>query len=73
MVPDEWGDELGVVRDVEDIIYSFITIMLEYSMRLKDGWKVSSGPKFQVCLTFFRAGDIVQFVRGIPISTAQFE
>ncbi|CAM6090221.1 unnamed protein product [Calypogeia fissa] len=39
VVPDAWGDEVGVVRDVEDIIYSFITIMLEYSMRIKDGWK----------------------------------
>lgn len=29
-------------QDIEDLVYSFITIMLEHSMRLKDGWKVKT-------------------------------
>lgn len=27
-------------RDVEDLIHNFLIIMLEHSMRQKDGWKV---------------------------------
>lgn len=27
-------------RDIEDLIHNFLTIMLEHSMRQKDGWKV---------------------------------
>lgn len=28
------------IGDVEDVIHSFLIIMLEHSMRQKDGWKV---------------------------------
>lgn len=28
------------LRDVEDFIHNFLIIMLEHSMRQKDGWKV---------------------------------
>lgn len=27
-------------KDIEDLIHNFLTIMLEHSMRQKDGWKV---------------------------------
>ncbi|BBN15012.1 hypothetical protein MPTK1_6g16270 [Marchantia polymorpha subsp. ruderalis] len=39
VVPGTRPDGLVSFEDVEELVYSFITIMLEYSMRLKDGWK----------------------------------
>lgn len=30
--------------DIEDLIHNFLIIMLEHSMRLKDGWKVDIYP-----------------------------
>lgn len=27
-------------QEITDFVYSFLSIMLEHSMRLKDGWKV---------------------------------
>lgn len=31
----------GSIGDIEDLIHNFLIIMLEHSMRQKDGWKVS--------------------------------
>ncbi|KAL3680877.1 hypothetical protein R1sor_023833 [Riccia sorocarpa] len=39
VVPGTRPDGLISYEDVEELVYSFITIILEYSMRLKDGWK----------------------------------
>ncbi len=39
-VQEEEGD--GSSQEIEDLVYSFLTIMLEHSMRLKDGWKVGA-------------------------------
>ncbi|KAG0575918.1 hypothetical protein KC19_5G040000 [Ceratodon purpureus] len=33
------ADESEEIKEIEDLVYSFLTIMLEHSMRLKDGWK----------------------------------
>ncbi|CAM6069706.1 unnamed protein product [Sphagnum tenellum] len=33
------AEEDGSCQEIEDLVYSFLTIMLEHSMRLKDGWK----------------------------------
>lgn len=33
-------EDSGCFEEIEDLIYSFLAIMLEHSMRLKDGWKV---------------------------------
>ncbi|CAK9224782.1 unnamed protein product [Sphagnum troendelagicum] len=35
----EEEEEDGSSQEIEDLVYSFLTIMLEHSMRLKDGWK----------------------------------
>lgn len=35
------GDDSGSSEEIEDLVYSFLAIMLEHSMRLKDGWKVT--------------------------------
>lgn len=32
---------LSSLKDVEDFIHNFLIIILEHSMRQKDGWKVS--------------------------------
>jgi len=33
-------DDISSSAEIEDLVYSFLAIMLEHSMRLKDGWKV---------------------------------
>jgi hypothetical protein len=38
----EEEEEDGSSQEIEDLVYSFLTIMLEHSMRLKDGWKVGA-------------------------------
>lgn len=38
---------LSSLKDVEDFIHNFLIIMLEHSMRQKDGWKV----KFSIIVT----------------------
>ena len=30
----------GSVADIEDLVYNFLMIILEHSLRQKDGWKV---------------------------------
>lgn len=39
MGPSKLSDSTSAV-DVEDLIHNFLIIMLEHSMRQKDGWKV---------------------------------
>lgn len=34
------GNDISSSAEIEDLVYSFLAIMLEHSMRLKDGWKV---------------------------------
>lgn len=34
------GSDISSSAEIEDLVYSFLAIMLEHSMRLKDGWKV---------------------------------
>lgn len=38
--------------EIEDLVYSFLAIMLEHSMRLKDGWKVCI--LFALCASMIR-------------------
>ena len=42
--------------DIEDLIHNFLIIMLEHSMRLKDGWKVD------IFLFFFTSFSLVILV-----------
>lgn len=34
------NSNLASLGDIEDLVHNFLIIMLEYSMRQKDGWKV---------------------------------
>ena len=43
------------VGDVEDLIHNFLIIMLEHSMRQKDGWKV----KFYFSILSHKTGSIL--------------
>jgi hypothetical protein len=47
------AEEDGSCQEIEDLVYSFLTIMLEHSMRLKDGWKVGLlFPAMEFCHVF---------------------
>lgn len=39
---DEGGDNAENIENVADLVYSYLTIMLQHSMRHKDGWKVGN-------------------------------
>jgi ABC-type phosphate transport system ATPase subunit len=34
------------ISEIEDLIHNFLIIMLEHSMRQKDGWRVSASDNF---------------------------
>ena len=43
---------LASLGDIEDLIHNFLIIMLEHSMRQKDGWKVCLYPYFPLYCIF---------------------
>lgn len=54
------NSQTASVGDVEDLIHNFLIIMLEHSMRQKDGWKV----KFYFPVLSHKTGSILfYFVR----------
>lgn len=36
------SSDLACSGDIEDFVHNFLIIMLEHSMRMKDGWKVDA-------------------------------
>jgi hypothetical protein len=43
------------VHEIEDLIHNFLIIILEHSMRQKDGWKVSFSSFCIMFYNFWRA------------------
>jgi len=51
------NSNLASLGDIEDLIHNFLIIMLEHSMRQKDGWKVGVYPSFSYnYMTLFPVG-----------------